>query len=100
MGEYTVPIRATISSGSAIPSEFIGSKSYSSYVPTESFSTTVADLTVKVLEPLTFPEWFKEGWETYGGFISLVAGGFTAGVASLLFDRIKNRKKNHYSKRY
>jgi len=95
VGEYTIPIQAMISSGSSIPREFIGAKTYNSYVPPESFTNTTADLTVKVLEPLSFSQWFKEEWSVYGGVISLVAGGFTAGVASLLFDRLRNRNKNN-----
>lgn len=92
-GEYNMPIKATISSGSTIPSEFLGAKNYTSYIPPESSLSTVADLTIRVLEPLTFTQWFKEGWDTYGSFISLVGGGFTAGLATLVFDRLKNKKK-------
>jgi hypothetical protein len=94
VGEYTIPILADISSNSTVPKEFIGAASYHSNVPSESFITTVADLTIKILEPLGFSEWFKEGWDVYGSFIGLVAGGFSAGVASLLFDRLKNRNRN------
>jgi hypothetical protein len=78
MGD-TVLIRKTVFSRSAISSEFIGEKSYNSYVSTESFSMTVADLRVKVI---TFPEWFR--LETCDEFIRLDVGGFTARVASLL----------------
>ena len=92
-GEYAIPLLANISTGSAIPSEFVGVRKYNSSIPTEGFITALANLTIKVLEPLTPSERFKEGWDTYGGFISLVGGGFAAGVTSLLFDRFKDRKK-------
>lgn len=93
-GEYAIPIMANISTGSAIPSEFMGVKRYNSSIPTESFVTTVANLTIRILEPFTLSERFKEVWDTYGGFISLVGGGFAAGFSALLFDRLKNRKQN------
>ncbi|MGC1933307.1 MAG: hypothetical protein WA667_30405, partial [Candidatus Nitrosopolaris sp.] len=63
--EYTIPIQAIISTNSTIPKEFIGAITYHSNVPTESFTTPVAELTVKVLEPLSFREWFKEGWDSF-----------------------------------
>jgi hypothetical protein len=94
-GEYAIPMLVNISTGSTIPSEFVGVKKYNSSIPTESFITTVANLTIKVLEPLTPSERFKEGWDTYGAFISLVGGGFAAGVTSLVFDRLKDRKKKN-----
>jgi hypothetical protein len=92
-GEYAIPLLANISTGSAIPSEFVAVNKYKSSIPTESFITAVANLTIKVLEPLTPSQIFKEVWDTYGGVISLVAGGFAAGITSLLFDRFKDRKK-------
>jgi hypothetical protein len=92
-GEYAIPMLANISTGSAIPSKFVGASKYNSSIPTESFITAVTNLTIKVLEPLTPSQIFKEVWNTYGGFISLVGGGFAAGVTSLVFDRFKDRKK-------
>jgi hypothetical protein len=93
-GEYAIPIMANVSTGSAIPSEFMGVKRYNSSIPTESFVTTVANLTIRILEPFSPSERFREIWDTYGGFISLVGGGFAAGFSALLFDRLKNRKQN------
>jgi hypothetical protein len=91
-GEYAIPIMANVSTGSAIPSEFIGVERYNSSIPTESFVTTITNLTIRILEPFSISERFKEIWDTYGGFISLVGGGFAAGFSALLFDRLKNRK--------
>jgi len=95
-GEYTIPMLANISTGSAIPSEFVGVNKYNSYIPSESFVTAIANLTITVLEPLTVHEWFKEGWDTYGGFISLFGGGFAAGGASLVFDRLRRKSKKRF----
>jgi hypothetical protein len=92
-GEYIIPIKANISSGSPIASEFLGAINYGSYIQPESSFNTVADSSIRVLEPLTFTQWFKEGWDTYGSIISLVGGGFTAGLATLVFDRLKNKRK-------
>jgi hypothetical protein len=92
-GEYTIPLIANISTGSAIPSKFVGTNSYNSSIPTESFITTAANLTIKILEPLTPSQRFKEVWDTYGGLIGLIGGGFAAGVTSLAFDRLKDRKR-------
>jgi hypothetical protein len=45
------------------------------------------------LKPLSFSEWFKQGWDVYGQPISIVAAGFVGGATSLLFDRLKKTKK-------
>jgi hypothetical protein len=71
----------------------VGTNNYNSSIPTESFITTTANLTIKVLETLTPAQRFKEVWDTYGGLIGLIGGGFAAGITSLVFDRLKDRKK-------
>lgn len=91
-GEYAIPILATISTGSAIPSEFIGVNKYNSSIPTESLVTAIANLTVEVLEPLTPSEIFEDFWGLYGDLIGLIGGGFAAGFSALVFDRL-NRKR-------
>jgi hypothetical protein len=53
---------------------------------------TTANMTIHVLQPLRFPEWFKQGWDTYVQPISIILGGFAGGAASLLFDRFKGKK--------
>jgi hypothetical protein len=45
------------------------------------------------LKPLDLSERFKDFWDVWGQPISLIAGGFAAGLASLTFDRMKKRKK-------
>ena len=62
---------------------------------TEGYMLTPVNLTIKVLEPLTFQQWFKEGWDTYGSLISLLGGGFAAGAASLVFDRLRGNHRDN-----
>lgn len=51
------------------------------------------NLTITVVEPPTFQQQFKDFWDTYGQPISIIAGGFAGGTASLLFDRLKKPKE-------
>ena len=53
-----------------------------------------------IVRPYTFAEQFKDSWDTYGDFISLIAGGFIAGVAALVLSSIRNRKKKPYANLY
>lgn len=46
-----------------------------------------------VVNPYPIEERFEEFWETYGAMISLVGGGFAAGLSALLIDRFKSRSK-------
>jgi hypothetical protein len=60
--------------------------------PTFGYTAVPANLTIDVLKPLDLSERFRGFWDVWGQPISLIAGGFAAGVASLTFDRIKKRK--------
>jgi len=51
------------------------------------------NLTVTVIPPLSFDEQFKEFWSIYGQPISIIAGGFAGGFASLVFAKIKKSDK-------
>jgi len=95
VGKYEIPLLVNIST---IVSKFPDLFGINYYPPTESSTIRNVNLSMTVQEPLTFSEWFKEGWATYGGFIGLIVGGFAAGAASLTFDRIKMRKKGHNTK--
>ena len=46
-----------------------------------------------VVEPYTIDLRFRDFWDTFGDMISLVGGGFAAGLSALLIDRFKNRSK-------
>ncbi len=70
-----------------IDPEFLISKKYSSI----GYITSPTNLTSTVLPPLDVSDQFKNFWGTYGQPISIIAGGFAGGFASLIFSRI-NRK--------
>jgi hypothetical protein len=95
VGQYTIPILANISMGSIVLPKFLHTNNYSLSVPTYGYMTVPANLTVKVVEPLTFQQRFKEAWDTYGTLISLVGGGFAAGAASLVFERLKKKNESN-----
>lgn len=92
IGRHEIPLLVNIST---VASKFPDLFDIEDYPPTESSTIRNVNLSMTVKEPLTFSEWFKEGWATYGGFIGLIVGGFAAGAASLTFDRLKMRKKRH-----
>ena len=48
-----------------------------------------------IVSSYSLGERFKDFWETYGGIIGFVAGGFVAGFSALIIDRIKNKKNEH-----
>lgn len=98
VGQYSIPLLANISTGSTfLPKSFyITIPSLPKSIPTEGYTTTPLNLTIQVLKPLTLSEGFKEFWGTYGNFISLLSGGFIAGTASIVLDRLKkNRDSRH-----
>ena len=47
-----------------------------------------------VVEPYPFQEQFKDFWSAYGDIISLIGGGFAAGLSALLIDRFRGRSRN------
>lgn len=94
-GEYSIYFLSKIATGSTFLPRFLSIDKYSLSVPTEGYMLVPLNLTVQVLEELTFQESFKGFWETFGGFISLLGGGFAAGFSVLVIDRLKNRKKNN-----
>jgi len=113
-GPYTIPINSTISFpvtidvSSVIASELakvngsdsnaVNSDDSTSGIIGDNISTKIIKsrpsyFTV-VVTPYTFDEQFKNFWSIYGDFISLFAGGFTAGVAALTLDRFKRKTKH------
>jgi hypothetical protein len=46
-----------------------------------------------IVKPYPIEEKFKDFWNTYGGPIGLIAGGFAAGLSALLIDKLKRRSK-------
>lgn len=51
------------------------------------------NLTVTVTAPISFDEQFKDFWSVYGQPISIIAGGFAGGFASLVFAKIRKTDK-------
>lgn len=62
---------------------------------TNTISESFSNLTITILNRLTFEEQFIEFWKTYGPIISLVGGGFAAGFAALVFNRFKKTKSSN-----
>ena len=51
-----------------------------------------SNFTITVIPKESLFQVFKEFWDTFGDFISLIGGGFIAGTTALVFERVKNRK--------
>jgi hypothetical protein len=51
------------------------------------------NLVINILEPLSFQEKFSEFWKVYGGIISLVGGGFVAGISGLVIEKLRKKNK-------
>ena len=101
VGIYEIPIVVAVSLESELPFPNINSsiilptlfgEPLRSY-PTAGSISGLLNLTATVLEPKTTQEQFKDFWDTYGQPISIIAGGFAGGVASLVFDRFKKLTK-------
>jgi hypothetical protein len=92
VGQYTIPLIANISVESTFPSRFFGLSDFK--IPTQGYTTAIANFSTTILEKPSIQEEFKDFWNTFGDPISLIAGGFVAGFTAIVFDRIKNRKKD------
>ena len=67
--------------------EFQASKKY----PVLGYVTSPTNLTITVIPPLNVNDQFKGFWSIYGQPISIIAGGFAGGLASLIFERVAKR---------
>lgn len=92
IGQYVVPVRTNISTGSNFPSKFLQLANLNFSIPAEGNIVQEVNLTISVVEPLTFQEQTKEFWSAYGAIISLVGAGFGGAIATYVFDYFKNRK--------
>lgn len=105
IGFYTIPFTASIfietifeSMESASNDNESGFKNFqiqeSKKYPTFGYVTNPSmNLTVTVTPPLSFDEQFKEFWSIYGQPISIIAGGFAGGFASLVFAKFRRVDK-------
>lgn len=93
IGQYAIPILVNISTGSLFPSKFIQLANFNVTVPTQGYTTTKSNLTVSVVEPPNIDQRIKEFWGTYGSLVSLIGAGFAGGASTIVFEYLKNRKK-------
>ena len=108
IGIYTIPFTASLFIETTIESEGASSThneiefnnpqlEKSKEYPTYGYVTNPSmNLTVTVTPPISYNEKFKEFWSIYGQPISIIAGGFAGGFASLVF--AKFRKTDEQSK--
>jgi hypothetical protein len=82
-----------ISAGSLFPSKIIQLSNFNVTVPSQGYATSKANLTISVVKPPGIDQRIKEFWETYGSLISLVGAGFAGGASTIVFEHLKNRKK-------
>ena len=68
-------------------------QSYSKYPSFGYVTNPSMNLTATVMPPLNFDEQFKEFWSVYGQPISIVAGGFAGGFATLVFAKPRKSDK-------
>jgi hypothetical protein len=100
VGQYIIPIRANISTGSTFPFfkfvEFsnVNLPSNSTDISIKGHEMATANLTISVVEPLSIQEQLKDFWSVYGVPINLIGAGFAGGLATYLFDYLKSRNRN------
>src|SRR5919112_2308613 len=99
VGQYIIPIRANISTGSTFPYfkfveiSNVNLPSNSTEILTKGHKIASANLTISVVEPLPIQEQLKDFWSVYGGPINLTGAGLAGGLTTYLIDYLKSRKK-------
>jgi hypothetical protein len=93
IGQYIIPMLVNMSVGSIFSSKFIQLANVNVLSPTQGYITTKANLTMSVVEPPSVNERVKDFWSTYGSLVSLVGAGFAGGASTVVFEYLKNRKK-------
>ena len=96
LGLHPIPIYANISlhafelpNGSNTEIALMGSLN-TFYSPSIILNST--SLTIDVLDALNPEEKFANFWNIYGGIIAFIGAGFAAGLAGLVFDRLKKKR--------
>src|SRR5918992_1842614 len=88
VGQYIIPIRANISTGSMFPYyKFIeisnvNLPSNSTDILTKGHKIALANLTISVVEPLSIQEQLRDFWSVYGGPINLTLPGLAGGLST------------------
>jgi hypothetical protein len=99
VGQYIIPIRANISTGSTFPYfrfveiSNVNLPSNSTEILTKGHKIVSANLTISVVEPLSIEEQLRDFWSVYGGPINLTLAGLAGGLSTYLIDSLKSRKK-------
>jgi hypothetical protein len=91
--QHIIPILVNMSVGTIFSSKFIQLPNINVLSPTQGYITTIANLTMSVVEPHSVNERVKDFWSTYGSLVSLVGAGFAGGASTVVFEYLKNRKK-------
>jgi hypothetical protein len=108
VGVYTIPFVASLSITTTSSKlamfnntvtafgdpEFQVSKKY----PTTGYITSMANLTINVIPPLTVHETFTAFWVTYGTPIVILAGGAVGASTTVLIDYLKSRREHKKTK--
>jgi hypothetical protein len=84
VGQYVIPILVNMSAGSILTSKVI---------QLANAKTTKANLTISVVEPPSVNQRIKDFWSTYDSLVLLVGAGFAGGASTVVFEYLKNRKK-------
>ncbi len=102
---YTLPIHSNISFPVTVDLDpFL--RSFNSTLPKDSPLSNITLSTISpipvdfdvIVKPYPIEEKFKDFWSTYGDPISLIAGGFAAGLSALIIDRLKSKSKHKSNK--
>ena len=92
VGQYIIPIRANISTGSTFPLykfvEFsnVNLPSDLTDISIKGHEMATANFTISVVEPLSIQEQSKDFWSVYGGLINLTGAGLAGGLTTYLID--------------
>jgi len=58
-------------------------------------TTIYHNLRINILEPFSFEEKFTNFWNVYGGVLSLIGGGFIAGISGILIEKLRKKTTNN-----
>ena len=95
VGRYTIPILLIVNlEAKGQAAKFLNLQYFvPSFYNSSGYIVADSNVTISVIPKLSGIELFKEFWNTFGDFISLIGGGFIAGITALVFERIKNKKQ-------
>jgi hypothetical protein len=89
---YTIPISAK----NPLQTDTFPSERSSTLIPSISLpygiNQNYNNLTVTLLKQQSFGEKFSDWWNKFGGAVSLIDGGFGAGVAGIVVDRFRRNR--------